>query len=385
MKKVAIITATRAEYGLLFPLITEMMADDFFDCHVIVTGTHLLHKYGDTLKFIQDDKVPIKYIVPIMDENTVEQCRIIAAALNAFSQIYKTEKYDAIVLLGDRYELYGFAIPALLNNIPIIHIHGGEKTEGAVDEQIRHSITKMSAIHFTSTEEYRKRIIQMGENPKNVFAVGALGIDNILRLAPMDKTALSKDLGVDFDNKSIAIVTYHPETLSGSEEAKRQMQIVLESILESDLNAIITMPNSDVGGNLILECILEYVQKYPENLRFFKSLGQLRYLSALRYADFVIGNSSSGIIETASFGIPAIDIGDRQKGRISPKNVIHCICEKSAIKEAIMRGKNPNFITELKNYVNPYGDGHTAKRMVDILKNISWNTETMVRKTFYDI
>lgn len=383
-KKIAVITATRAEYGLLRPLVEELMKECEFDCKLIVTGTHLLQRYGKTVQFIKNDGIPIQYEVPIMDEEENNQCDIIAEGLKKFSWIYEKEKYDAIIVLGDRYELYGFCIPALMQRIPIIHIHGGEKTEGAVDEKIRHSITKMASIHFPSIEEYAKRIIQMGENPKYVYSVGALGIDNVLKLPLLEKEKLEQELDIDFA-QNIAIVTFHPVTLDGVTDAKKQAQIVFRTLVRMNLFLVVTMPNSDMGGDDITQIILDYAKEYPDKIKFIKSLGQIRYLSCLKYASIVIGNSSSGIIETASFRIPTVDIGDRQRGRMKPQNVIHCECEERDIEASVERGLSEQFRKQISNYINPYGDGKTATRMVNILKGMNWDDTRLIKKEFYDI
>lgn len=382
--KVAVITSTRAEYGLLSPLIKELIQDNYFETDILVTGTHLLEKYGNTVKYIKDDKIPIKYKIDIMGEDSDDVNIVIAKAITEFSKIFKKEKYDAIVVLGDRYEIYGFCIPAIMYRIPIIHIHGGEKSEGAIDEKIRHSVTKMSSIHFASIDEYAKRIIQMGEMPKYVYAVGALGIDNIKNLQLIAREDLERDLGVDF-NKNVAIVTFHPVTSDSIENAKEQILEVLEALKESFITCIITMPNSDMGGMVINDIIQEYIREYPDIFIFRKSLGQMRYLSVLNYASMVVGNSSSGIIEAASFNIPTINIGDRQKGRFAPDTVLHCECEKDEIKNAINKGLSNEFMKAIEDYVNPYGDGKAALRMVKILKGIDFKADDIVQKAFYDI
>ena len=383
MKKIAVITATRAEYGLLSPLIRQLMADSFFDCHLIVTGTHLSDEYGHTISNIEADGIPIHCTVPVLDPGH-DPNRTIANCLTQFARIYEEERYDAVVLLGDRYELFGFAIPAVLQNIPIIHIHGGEKSEGAIDEKIRHSITKMAAIHFPSIKENADRIIQMGEAPDMVHAVGALGIDNALRLEPVPIDDLSGYLGLDL-KKATAIVTYHPVTTDTVDEMRTQMHTVMSALADSGLQAVVTMPNSDQGGRELTEITREYVDRFSERMVFVRSLGQRRYLSCLRYAALVYGNSSSGIIETASFGVPTVNIGDRQKGRFAPANVIHCRCAADELREAIRQGLSGSFRKSLEGYVNPYGDGHTAERIRDILKRTDWDDERLVRKQFYDI
>lgn len=382
--RLAVITATRAEYGVLRPLIVELLQDDCFECNLIVTGTHLLEKYGKTEQFIEKDQIPIQYRIPIIDDGNEEQCNIIGCAIAKFSTLYQKEKYDAIVVLGDRYELYGFCIPAMLYRIPIIHIHGGEKTEGAVDEKIRHSITKMASVHFPSVESYAKRIIQMGENPKYVYPVGALGIDNIVNLPLLEKKDLEENLGIDF-SKNVAIVTFHPVTMDSVEETVKQAEIVFDTLINLPLFLLVTMPNSDMGGEYITEYIIRLQKDNPGKVLFRKSLGQINYLSSLRYAKLVIGNSSSGIIETSSFGIPTINIGERQKGRLAPKNVIHCECCEEDIETAVFRALSDEFKESLNGYKNPYGDGKTANRIKNILKKINWKDSKILKKEFFDI
>ncbi|MCM1220811.1 MAG: UDP-N-acetylglucosamine 2-epimerase [Lachnospiraceae bacterium] len=383
-KKIAVITATRAEYGLLYPLIKELTADSFFDCQIIVTGTHLTEKYGHTVDYIVCDHIRIAHRIDILGEGVNDPADIVSKAIVKFTVLYRKEKYDGIIILGDRYELYGFTIPALLLNIPIIHIHGGEKTEGAVDEKIRHSITKMASIHFPSIEEYRKRIIQMGEPPQRVYAVGALGIDNITQMSLLEKSELEKKLHVNFTDPT-ALVTFHPVTLEAAEESKKQVTELMNALLESPLLSIITMPNSDAGGDEILDILLKYVSDHGDRFLFYKSLGQRNYLSCLKYVKLVIGNSSSGIIETASFHVPAINIGDRQKGRYAPENVIQCDCDQKSIQDAIALGLNESFRTKIQKYTNPYGDGHAAKRITKILKTMDWNREELIKKDFFDV
>lgn len=384
-KKIGIITSTRAEYGLLYPLIKELQKhNDLFDVQLIVTGTHLLKKYGDTVKYIYQDNLHISYEVSIIEDDCEQGCEIVSNAINKFNKIYMQEGYDGIVLLGDRFELLGFAIPAMLNRIPIIHIHGGEKTEGALDEKIRHSITKMASIHFASISEYAKRIIQMGENPKYVYQVGALGIDNIMNLDLLDVDELERDLNVNFQ-ENIVLVTFHPVTVLGEEEVLRQVKEVFDALLDSDVVSIVTMPNIDSGGNIVFEVIEEYTTKYKEKFVFRKSLGQKRYLSVLKYVKMVIGNSSSGIIEVPSFGIPTIDIGERQKGRFAPDTVIHCECNKNDIMKSIEYGLSSEYRLKIKNYKNPYGDGKTATRIVKFLKEIDFNDINLIKKEFFDI
>lgn len=382
--KIAVITSTRAEYGLLHPLIVELMKDSYFECQVLVTGTHLREDYGYTVRAIEEDNIPIAYRIPIMGQGAIDQESVVACAITRFGEVYHKERYDAVVLLGDRYELFGFAIPALFQLIPIIHIHGGECSEGAIDEQIRHAITKMASVHFPSVPDNAKRIIQMGENPEYVHAVGALGIDNTLKIPLMSVQELKNDLNIDFD-RAVALVTYHPVTMEGVEASVKQIRIVLDALLQSELYLLITMPNSDAGSDAVDREIRDYQAKYPERITYVTSLGQRRYLSTLKYIKIAVGNSSSGIIETASFALPTIDIGNRQKGRYAPRNVIHCECHKDDIIHSIEYGLSNEFRESLIGYENPYGDGHTAERMVKLLKKYPWEKKQMNHKSFHSI
>ncbi|MBQ8983594.1 MAG: UDP-N-acetylglucosamine 2-epimerase (hydrolyzing) [Lachnospiraceae bacterium] len=382
--KVAVVTSTRAEYGLLHPLITELLKDSFYECQLLVTGTHLREDYGYTVKAIEEDGIPIAYRIPIMEQTPIEPEAVVACAIIRFGEVYRKEKYDAVILLGDRYELFGFAVPALFQLIPIVHIHGGECTEGAIDEQIRHAITKMASVHFPSVPDNAKRIIQMGENPQYVHAVGALGIDNVLKVPLMGIQELEKELKIDF-GRAVALVTYHPVTLEGVESSIEQIRIVLEALLKTELYLLITMPNSDPGGNAVDQEIRNYYMRYPDRITYVASLGQRRYLSALKYAKIVVGNSSSGIIETASFLIPTIDIGNRQKGRFAPRNIIHCECRMEEIIQSIEYGLSEEFRDDLSEYENPYGDGHTAERIVSLMKEIPWKEKRMIYKSFQSI
>ena len=385
--KFCIVTSTRAEYGLLLPLIKRLIADPDIDMDLIVSGTHLLERFGKTEKFIIADGLPIRYRLSIMKEDFLgsekEVTHAIAAALDGCSDIFSKEYYDALIVLGDRYEMIGFCTAAMMFRIPIVHIHGGEVTEGAIDEKIRHAITKMASVHFPSIQEYAERILQLGENPKYVFPVGALGIDNIIHLPLLEKVDLFEQIGVE-TNKPIAVVTYHPVTSLARENAIKEIETVMQALYETGVFSIITMPNSDVGGTEIFLVIDKYAERYPDSFVIRKSLGQIRYLSLLKHADIMVGNSSSGILESASFCLPTINIGDRQKGRMAPKNVINCPCNYDGLKTAIQRGLSKPFRKSLNGYINPYGDGTTSEKMVAILKKINWSSQDLIQKHFYD-
>ena len=387
MKKIAVITSTRAEYGLLYPLLRKLQQEPTIKMHLLVSGTHLLEKYGHTIDYIRQDNMPIAYEIPILSEDFSSDeesaTRAVSEATRQCGTIFTKESYDAIVVLGDRYELLGFCTAAVVCRIPIIHIHGGEITEGAIDDKIRHSITKLASIHFPSIPEYANRIIQMGEDSSKVYPVGALGIDNAMNLELMDKKSLLEDLDIS-TNLPIAAVTYHPVTGERPELAIDEMKQVLEALLDRDLCSIVTMPNSDVGGDGIFETIVSYTEQYPDRIILKKSLGQIRYLSLLNCADIMVGNSSSGILESASFGLPTINIGDRQKGRMAPKNVVHCKCNQEAIEAAIEECLKEDTRNALSDYINPYGDGKTADKIVSVLKEIDFSDSTLVCKKFFD-
>lgn len=388
MKKLAVITSTRAEYGLLYPLIKELMQEPSIEMQLLVSGTHLLERFGNTIAYIEADGIPVADTIPIFEEDFISDeihvSQAIAKAVKISSEIFVRESYDGIIVLGDRYELLGFCMAATVCRIPIIHIHGGEITEGAIDDKIRHAVTKLSSIHFPSIREYADRIIQMGEDKNHVYPVGAMGIDNILSMKLLDKKALLEELQVTTE-LPIAAVTYHPVTGENPAMAVEEIRQVMEALLETGVFSIITMPNSDVGGDIIYQEILKYVEANSQRMVLKKSLGQLRYLSLLKNADIMVGNSSSGILESASFSLPTVNIGDRQKGRMSPENVIHCVCEKENIVHSIELGMSTEFRKKLAGYVNPYGDGNAAKRIVEVLKEIDLKDEALVCKKFYDI
>lgn len=386
MIKLAVITSTRAEYGLLCPLIKRLMQEASIELQVLASGTHLLERFGKTIDYIRADGIPVADIMPIFEEDFISDEIHVAQAVAKAAQlggiIFDREKYDGIILLGDRYELLGFASAAVICRTPIIHIHGGEITEGAIDDKIRHAVTKLASIHFPSVQEYADRIIQMGENPDFVYPVGALGIDNIMHMQFTAKDDLLRELAIETD-LPIAAVTYHPVTGADRECAVKEIRQVMDALLDAGVFSVITMPNSDVGGDDILKEVSRYVAKYKARMALKKSLGQLRYLSLLKHADVMVGNSSSGILESASFRLPTVNIGDRQKGRMSPDNVIHCICEKREIEKAIRHAMKKEFREALKTYVNPYGDGNAAERIAAILKKIDFSNEALIRKKFY--
>lgn len=380
-KKICVVTSTRAEYGLLRPLIKRINDDSELTLLLAVTGSHLSYKFGHTVDEIIKDNFPIdKSIeIPLETNSSLAMANSMSFALSAFSQYFFQKKPDMVVILGDRYEAFAIATAAALCKIPISHIHGGETTEGALDEFFRHSITKMSYLHFTSCETYRQRVIQLGENPKRVFNVGALGIENIKKLRLLDLEAVAKIINIDV-TKPYCMITFHPVTLDEN-TAEEQFSQLLKAIDKyENIQFIFTKANSDTDGDKINKLIDDYAKR-KENVRAFFSLGVINYLSAMKYSKMVIGNSSSGIIETPSFKIPTINIGDRQKGRIQATSVINCLPFAEDISSAI----DTAFIADYSNSVNPYEGKDTSQDIINIIKNAFSNDRITLKKSFYDI
>ena len=383
MKKICVVTGTRAEYGLLYWLLKEIEADKELQLQVIVTGMHLSPEFGLTYKEIEKEfKINKKIEMLLSSDTSVGISKSMGLAQISFAESYDELKPDIVIVLGDRYEIFSATSAAMIARIPIAHIHGGEKTEGAFDESIRHSITKMSHLHFTATNEYKNRVIQLGENPSRVFNVGGMGIENIKRLKLLSKDEFEKSIEFKLNIKNI-LVTFHPVTLENS-TAKEQFQQLLDAIDElEDTNIIFTKANSDTDGRVINQMIDEYVTKNFQKSVQFTSLGQLRYLSALQYVDAVVGNSSSGLAETPSFKIGTINIGDRQKGRIKASSVIDCEPNKDSVLKSFEKLYSKEFQETLKTTINPYGDGCASKKIVEILKNV--DLKNILKKSFYDL
>lgn len=383
MKKICVVTGTRAEYGLLYWLLKEIEADKELQLQVIVTGMHLSPEFGLTYKEIEKEFSVNKKIEMLLSSDTsIGISKSMGLAQISFSEAYEELQPDIVVVLGDRYEIFSATSAAMIARIPIAHLHGGEKTEGAFDESIRHSITKMSHLHFTATEEYKNRVIQLGEHPSRVFNVGGMGIENIKRLKLLNKDEFEKSIDFKLKYKNI-LVTFHPVTLENS-TAQEQFKELLDAIDElEDTNIIFTKANSDTDGRVINQMIDEYVTKNSHKSIGFTSLGQLRYLSALQYIDAVVGNSSSGLAEAPSFRIGTINIGDRQKGRIKASSVIDCEPNKDSILKTFEKLYSKEFQEKLKIVQNPYGDGCASKKIVEILKSV--DLKNILKKSFYDL
>ncbi len=371
MRKIALVTSTRAEYGIMSRLINMLEKDKEIDFYLYVTGMHLSDKFGLT-----KSEITQKIYKEIDIEIESSPSHTLSLTVEKFSHEFANIKPDLVVLLGDRYEIMGVAQAAMFNNIPIAHLYGGDTTEGAIDEAIRHSITKMSHLHFVSCNEAKQRVIQLGENPQRVFNVGALGVENIKNIPLMDKIELETSLGLKFQEKNI-LATFHPVTLEGN--VRQQFAELLATFAElKDTQIIITCPNSDEGNDEIFESIKEY-EKSHNNLKSYTSLGLVRYLSCMKYVDMVVGNSSSGIYEVPSFKIPTINIGNRQRGRMQATSVINCTPDRADILKAIKKGYESDFA----NTINPYEQENTAANIYHVIKG--FNLSNILKKEFYSL
>lgn len=383
MRKICVVTGSRAEYGLLKGLMRLIEQNADLQLQIIATNMHLSPEFGLTYREIEKDGFSIdKKVEMLLSSDTPNAtAKSVGLGTIGFADAYEDLKPDMVVVLGDRYEIISAVSTALFYKIPVVHLHGGEITEGAYDDCIRHAITKMSHLHFTSTEEYRKRVIQLGENPNRVFNVGALGVESIKKIPLMGKSELEESLdGFSLGDKSL-LVTYHPVTLENA-TAERQILNLFAALDEfPEYKLVFTFPNSDTDGRVIIERIKEYVQKNLGRAIAFPSLGLKRYLSALKYVSAAVGNSSSGIIEVPSFGIPTLNIGDRQKGRIAAKSVENCGTQKDEILAGLRKILSPNY--SCKGVTNPYEGKNTAEEIVKILQ--TYPLEGLINKEFYNL
>jgi GDP/UDP-N,N'-diacetylbacillosamine 2-epimerase (hydrolysing) len=382
-KKICVITGSRAEYGLLKWVMKGIYEDSSSILQILVTGSHLSDTHGLTYKTIENDGFNIDEKVEILSDSDapIDIAKSMGHGFIGFADALNKLCPDLIVVLGDRYEIFSAVSTALVMNIPVAHLHGGEVTEGAIDESLRHSITKMSHLHFVATDEYRQRVIQLGEDPNNVFKVGGLGIDNIKKIDLLDKKSLEAELEFSLGDKNL-LITFHPVTLE-----KGLAEIHAKELLKSlkklkNTNLIFTMPNADADGNKIMQLIEDFVSKH-NNAAVYKSLGQLLYLSCLAHMDGVVGNSSSGLTEAPSFKIGTINIGNRQKGRIQATSVINCEAESSSISNAINTLYSTPFQENLKLVKNPYGEGGASAKIVSKICSIF--IEGLIKKRFYDL
>ncbi len=385
MIKLAILTATRAEYGLMRQLIFRIKDDPDIELNLLVTGTHLSKSFGKTVDEIRNDEVPIAAEIPILEEinGEVDVPKTMGNAIINFSDFFKYKSFDFLLVDGDRYETLAVCIAAVNNNIPIIHCGGGATTEGANDEYWRHAITKLSYLHFPTMEIYRRRIIRMGEDPERVFTVGSLGIENIRIMKLGEKNEVETKIGMKLDSP-YALVTFHPVTLENATSRDQTQNLLHACERTTDMKFIFTKANSDKDGHIINRLLEKYAENHKNNSVCVSSLGSYYYLTAMKYCEFVIGNSSSGLIETPSFGIPTINIGDRQKGREKAKSIVDCNPEVNDICRAIDMARSREFRTACKDVVNPNGDGKTSERIVAIIKDIVKNKKFSMEKKFFD-
>ncbi|WP_314065898.1 UDP-N-acetylglucosamine 2-epimerase [uncultured Vagococcus sp.] len=381
MKKICVVTGTRAEYGLLFPLLEKLKNSNDFQLQLLVTGSHLSPEFGNTYEMIEADGFLIDEKVEILlsSDSSIGISKSMGLAIISFSESLERLKPDMVIVLGDRYEIFMAAAACSVARIPISHLHGGETTEGAFDEAFRHSITKMSWLHFTSTEAYRQRVIQLGENPERVFNVGAIGIETINRLQLMTKSELEGSLDLTF-KENLYLVTFHPVTLENKSSEAQFKELVKSLDKLTDATIVFTKANSDTDGRIINQLIDEYVTRHADKAVAYNSMGQLRYLSAMKIATAVVGNSSSGIIEAPYFNVPTINIGDRQKGRIQASTIINCEAEELLIDEAL----NHATVDSKTTGDSVHGEGNVSDQIIDQIKK-SLDKGISLKKTFYDI
>ena len=382
-RKICVVTGTRAEYGLLRWVMEGIRNSPKLELQVIATGMHLSPEFGLTFNEIEKDGFRINRKVEMLlsSDTPVGVTKSMGIGMIGFTDAFNELKPDLLLVLGDRYEIFTAVSAALVARIPAAHLHGGETTEGAFDEAFRHSITKMSHLHFVAAEEYRKRVIQLGEHPERVFLVGGLGIDNINKLNLLEKDELEKSLDFKLGKKNL-MITFHPVTLEKNSSAQ-QMKELLEALANlNETKLIFTMPNSDTDSRIIIQMIEEFVVKHL-HARAFTSLGQLRYLSCIKYVDGVVGNSSSGLAEVPTFKKGTINIGDRQKGRLKGESVIDCEPNKKAIRNAIQKLYSLEFQAKLKTVKSPYGTGGASEAIVKTLERVS--LDALLKKKFYNL
>ncbi len=382
-KKICVVTGTRAEYGLLANLMNQLKEDEEFQLQIIVTGMHLSPEFGNTYLQIEEDGFVIDEKVEILlsSDTTIGVAKSLGLATIGFADAFNRLKPDLLIILGDRFEILAAAQTALVMNIPIAHISGGELTEGAIDDAIRHAITKLSSIHFPANQEYKKRIIQLGEQPNRIFEVGDPGVENIRKMDFLSKNELEGFFGFQLDK--FFLVTFHPTTLEPNQAKLQLTELFLALNKFEEYNIIFTKSNADSDGRIINEMIDEYTAKNSERVKSYFSLGQKRYLSTLKYASAVIGNSSSGIVEAPVLNVPTVNIGNRQKGRLKADSIIDCESVEVEIIDAIFKVINIDFKEKLEGIPLKYDGYETSSKIVEILKGLDFSILT--RKKFYDI
>lgn len=383
MQKICVITTNRAEYGLLYWLMKGIQSDPLFQLQVVVTGAHLSPEFGSTIDRIREDgfKVDRSFDLELFGDKVLDITHSMALALEGFGASFQTLKPDLIVILGDRFEILAAATAALIANIPVAHLHGGELSEGAIDDAIRHAVTKLSHLHFAAAAPYRDRIIQLGEQPDRVFMVGGLGIDNINKINLHTLPELEKAIGFSFDKHNL-LITYHPETLDPGQAGNQVGELLAALDKLTDTHLIFTMPNADTGHRSIIQKLQLFVQTRENRAILIPSMGQLNYLSAMKFVDAVVGNSSSGIIEAPSFRIGTVNIGKRQDGRIRAASVIDCETSEKDITKAFKKLYSPSFRKHLQTVENPYGTGGATEKIISVLKQVDMSN--LIIKRFYN-
>lgn len=384
-KRLAVVTATRAEYGLLRRVVQTLLKSDKIIPEVIVTGAHLSDLYGNTVQEIEKDGIPIAHRVDILKfgSGTLQTAETVAYTIQRFSELFAETKPDACMVLGDRYEIFAVGSAAAMLHIPLVHISGGDVTLGAADEWFRHCLTKMASIHFPSCEQYAQRVIRMGEEPWRVFNVGGLGDENIRKLPRMPLDELSESIGFPLKEKGFALVTFHPETTADAKPLEQMQQLLRAMEQMPQLQWLITKANADAGGEEINRCIDQWCAGRTDAVAF-TSLGVVRYLSAMSHAAVVVGNSSSGVVETPTFGVPTVNIGDRQKGRIICQNVLCCTAQEQDILQAMQMACSAEFARTAAQTASPYNGGDTAQNICDILEKALFDPRFSQPKGFYD-
>jgi GDP/UDP-N,N'-diacetylbacillosamine 2-epimerase (hydrolysing) len=382
-RKICVVTGTRAEYGLLRWVIDGIKSSEVLDLQLIATGMHLSPEFGLTVKEIQADGLRIDRKVEMLlsSDTAVGITKSMGIAMISLADALQELRPDLMLVLGDRYEIFAAATSAMIARIPIAHLHGGEATEGLFDESIRHSVTKMAHLHFVAAAEYRERVIQLGEQPENVFQVGGLGIDNILRLDLLAREELEDELNLKLAARSL-LITYHPVTLEENTSSDQMLELLAALEELDNISLIFTMPNADTDSRALTRQINDFCYQHP-NAHAYTSLGQLRYLSCMKHVDGVIGNSSSGLTEAPSFQKGTVNIGDRQRGRLRAKSVIDCDTSRESIRKAIARLLSPAFQAGLANVENPYGKGGASETIVGILEKKSFHN--LLKKSFFDL
>lgn len=382
-RRICFVTGTRADYGHLYWVMREVQQDPELELQVVVTGAHLCDTWGRTVDVIERDGFPIdaRVDMQLSSDSGVATSKSTGLAVIGFADVYERLAPDLIVLLGDRYEELAAVQVALLMKIPVAHIHGGETSEGAMDESIRHAVTKMSHLHFVAADSYRDRVLQLGENPVTVFNFGAPGLDHLTRTPLPDRAALAAHIGLPLDGPVFS-VTYHPVTLSAQDPAVAASALIGALERFPSVNIVFTGVNADPGNRAIARVIHKFSEAHPERVRFFDSLGQQRYLGLLQIADVVIGNSSSGLIEAPALRVPSVNIGDRQRGRLKAASVIDCADDTESIEKAIEQALSPQFRAQLPAEVSLYGKGSAAAQIKQVLKTC--DLSNILMKKFFD-